>query len=408
MSLFELTNLIKQTLETNLAPSYWVIAEISELRLNQKGHCYLELVEKEGNFIQAKLRANIWSYTYRTISEQFINATSTELKSGLKVLLNVSVNFHEVYGMSVTVNNIDPNYTIGERSRLREETLNKLKEAGLIDKNKNQILPIVPQTVAIISSETAAGFGDFMNQIKENTKGYDFDTTLFHATMQGNESVLSIRRALKEIFESDKDFDVVVIIRGGGAKTDLDSFDSFDLAKAIALFPLPVLSGIGHERDTTVLDFVAHTSLKTPTAVAEFLISGMSRFHDQLLEFAYRIEKVFEERLNLEQQNLQEIAHRIDSRAIQILTNNEHFLKDKSTSLKYTIDRFFENNLTRLTNLQKQVELNDPEFVLKRGYSLTLKDGKVLRNQAVKVGDELETRTVDKNIKSKVTAIDNE
>ncbi|WP_421986152.1 exodeoxyribonuclease VII large subunit [Roseivirga sp.] len=408
MSLFELTNLIKQTLDTSLAPSYWVIAEISELRLNQKGHCYLELVEKEGNYIQAKLRANIWSYTYRTISEQFLSSTGSELKSGIKVLLNVSVSFHEVYGMSVTVNNVDPNYTIGEKSRLREETIQKLKEADLINKNKLHTLPEVPQKIAVISSETAAGFGDFMNQIKENSKGYHFDATLFHSTMQGNEAVISIRKAFKAIHESDVAFDVVVLIRGGGAKTDLDSFDSFELARAIALFPLPVLSGIGHERDVTVVDFVAHTSLKTPTAVAEFLISGMDRFNDQLLEYAYRVEKVFEQKLNSQQQKLQELTHRIEHVSIQLLKSHQHLLKEKSLALKYKANHFFEKQNVKIDALQKQLELIDPELVLKRGYTLTLKEGKPIESLEIKVGDQIETRTSDSNIKSNVTAIEHE
>jgi len=408
MTLFELTNLIKQELENNLEPSYWVIGEISELRLNQKGHCYLELVEKEANSIQAKLRANIWSYTYRTISEQFQNSTGTQLKAGIKVLLNVSVNFHEVYGMSVTVNNVDPNYTIGEKSRLREETIQKLKEAALIDKNKGHSLPLVPQRIAIISSETAAGFGDFMNQLSENAKGFSFYTKLFHTTMQGNEAVISIRKALKSIHESNEQFDAVVLIRGGGAKTDLDCFDTFELARAIALFPLPILAGIGHERDTTVVDFVAHTSLKTPTAVAEFLISGMNQFNDQLFELAYRIEKVFEQKLNSEQHRLQELSHKIQQSAFQVLRSSQHALKEKSLTLNYAVNNYFDRQSSLLSTFEKQLQLIDPTTILKRGYSITLKNGKNINDQQVETGDFLETRTFNKNLKSQVTAIENE
>lgn len=408
MTLFELTNLIKLELENNLEPSYWVIGEISELRLNQKGHCYMELVEKENNSIQAKIRANIWSYTYRTISSQFESATGTPLKAGIKVLFNVSINFHEVYGMSVTVNDLDPNYTIGERSRLREETIKKLNEAGLTDRNKSLSLPDVPQHIAIISSDSAAGYGDFMNQLKENPRGYHFHTELFTALMQGNEAVISIRKALKAIHESNSHFDTVVLIRGGGAQADLDCFDTFELARAIALFPLPVLAGIGHERDQTVADFVAHTSLKTPTAVAEFLISGMERFNDLLHEYIYRIEKVFEQKLNIEQHKLLHLSHQVEQGAFRILKNYEHQLKEKSLTLNYTVKRFFERQSSQLNALEKQIDLIDPETIFKRGYSITLKDGKSIANQKVAIGDLLETRTSKKNLKSKVTAIENE
>lgn len=408
LTLFELNNLIKSKLETHLAPNYWVIAEISELRLNQKGHCYMELVEKENNFIQAKIRANIWSYTYRTLSSQFEQATSTSLKPGIKVLFNLSVNFHEVYGLSLTVNDIDPNYTIGERSRLKEETIQRLQKEDLIDKNKQLELPLVPQKIAIISSESAAGYGDFMNQLNNNNRFYHFHTKLFPAMMQGNEAVVSIRTSLKEIYESEISFDAVVIIRGGGAQADLDCFDTYELARAISLFPLPVLTGIGHERDQTVADSVAHTSLKTPTAVAEFLISGMGRFDDLLHEYLYKIEKVCEAKLIIEQQHLQYLSNQIRQSAQQILTTDNHQLEQKSLTLRYVSKRYLERQQAQITTLDKQLNLIDPATILNRGYSITLKNGKSVVNQQVEIGDLLETRTLNKNIQSEVTAVKNE
>ena len=408
LTLFELNNLIKSKLETHLAPNYWVIAEISELRLNQKGHCYMELVEKENNFIQAKIRANIWSYTYRTLSSQFEQATSTSLKPGIKVLFNLSVNFHEVYGLSLTVNDIDPNYTIGERSRLKEETIQRLQKEDLIDKNKQLELPLVPQKIAIISSESAAGYGDFMNQLNNNNRFYHFQTKLFQAMMQGNEAVVSIRTSLKEIYESEISFDAVVIIRGGGAQADLDCFDTYELARAISLFPLPVLTGIGHERDQTVADSVAHTSLKTPTAVAEFLISGMGRFDDLLHEYLYKIEKVCEAKLIIEQQHLQYLSNQIRQSAQQILTTDNHQLEQKSLTLRYVSKRYLERQQAQITTLDKQLNLIDPATILNRGYSITLKNGKSVVNQQVEIGDLLETRTLNKNIQSEVTVVKNE
>lgn len=408
LTLFELNNLIKSQLETNLAPNYWVIAEISELRLNQKGHCYMELVEKENNFIQAKIRANIWSYTYRTVSSQFEQATGTPLKSGIKVLFNLSINFHEVYGLSLTVNDIDPNYTIGERSRLREETIQRLQQEDLIDKNKRLDLPLVPQKIAIISSDSAAGYGDFMSQLNDNSHNYNFKTTLFTALMQGNEAVISIRTALKEIHESNLTFDAVVIIRGGGAQADLDCFDTYQLARAISLFPLPVLTGIGHERDQTVADSVAHTSLKTPTAVAEFLIAGMSRFDDLLHEYLYRIEKVYETKVSIEQQHLQYLSGQIEQSTKQVLKTCNHELEQKALTLNYGAKRYLERQQSQINTLEKQLKLIDPTTIFKRGYSLTLKNGKSIAKQNIETGDLLETRTLNQKIKSEVTAVSNE
>lgn len=408
LTLFELNNLIKSQLETSLAPNYWVIAEISELRLNQKGHCYMELVEKENDFIQAKIRANIWSYTYRSVSGQFEQATGTSLKSGIKVLFNLSINFHEVYGLSLTINDIDPNYTIGERSRLREETIKRLEQEDLIDKNRRLDLPLVPQKIAIISSDSTAGYGDFMNQLADNSRTYSFKTTLFTALMQGNEAVVSIRTALKEIHESNLTFDAVVIIRGGGAQADLDCFDTYQLARAISLFPLPVLTGIGHERDQTVADSVAHTSLKTPTAVAEFLIGDMSRFDDLLHEYLYRIERVYESKLSIEQQHLQYLSGKIEQSAKQVLKTCKHELEQKTLTLNYGVKRFLEHQHSHLNTLEKQLNLIDPTTIFNRGYSLTLKNGKSIAQQDIQTGDLLETRTLNQKIKSEVTEVSNE
>lgn len=408
LTLFELNNLIKTQLEMHLAPSYWVIAEISELRLNQKGHCYMELVEKEKNFIQAKVRANIWSYTYRTVSSQFEQATGASLKPGIKVLFNLSINFHEVYGLSLTINDIDPNYTIGERSRLREETIQRLQKEELIDKNRQIDLPVVPQKIAVISSDSAAGYGDFMNQLNDNNRAYSFQTKLFPAMMQGNEAVISIRKTLKAIHESKVSYDLVVIIRGGGAQADLDCFDTYELARAISLFPLPILTGIGHERDHTVADAVAHTSLKTPTAVAEFLITGMSRFNDLLHEYLYRIEKVYEGKISIERQNLLHLSNQIEQSAQHILKSNNHELEQKALTLNYCSNRYLERQQSQITTLEKQLNLIDPATIFKRGYSLTIKNGKSVVKQKVEVGDLLETRTLNKNIKSKVTVVNHE
>ena len=408
LSLYELNSLIKAELESNMSPNYWVIAEISELRQNQKGHCYLELVEKEHNFIQAKIRANIWAYTYRTLSQQFMNATGSDLKPGIKVLFNVSINFHEVYGMSLTVNDIDPNFTIGERSRQKEETIRKLREEGYLELNKALSLPLVPQRIAVISSATAAGYGDFMDQLTNNNQGYDFAIETFNAVMQGNETEASIGKALEQIKASANKFDLITIIRGGGAQTDLDSFDAYGLAKLIAAAPLPVLTGIGHERDQTVADLVANTSLKTPTAVAEFIVSGMDRFYTNLFDLNARLERGIREKFNDAKQRLVQTGYRIERGCGSYLKQAENLIMDRQHILKFASKTQLDKNKTRLATLGDKIKLIDPETIFKRGYSITLKNGKPIHHQNIEIGDLLVTKSTNKRIESTVISIDNE
>lgn len=408
LSLYELNSLIKTELENSLAPSYWVIAEISELRENVKGHCYMELVEKERNFIQAKIRANIWAYTYRTIKQQFLQATGTPLKAGIKVLFNVSINFHEIYGMSLTVNDIDSNFTIGEKSRQREETIKKLKDEGYLELNKALPLPLVPQRLAIISSSTAAGYGDFMDQILNNSQGYDFTTETFNAVMQGNETEASIGKALTEIKERQNEFDTIVIIRGGGAQTDLDSFDAYGLAKLIAAAPLPVLTGIGHERDETIADLVANTSLKTPTAVAEFIINGMDRFYNSIYDLNVRLERGVRDKFARAKESLTHQVHSLDRASATFLKQADNLLKDKLHMLKFASKAKVEKQKSGLDNLENKFKLIDPENVFKRGYSITLKNGRSINNQSIAEGDTLVTKNHLSTIESKVTNIENE
>ena len=290
ISLLELNNLIRQTLDSSLAPYYWVVAEISELRVVQKGHCYLELVEKESNYLQAKLRATIWAYDYRNISGWFESTTGETLKPGMKVLAKLRVEFHELYGISANIKEIDPQFTLGERARKKQEVIAKLVADGVFDMNKQLLLPYVPQRIAVISSATAAGYGDFMHHLQQNEKGYDFQVKLYSAVMQGSEAPGTIIAALHDIHSNLELYDVIVIIRGGGAQVDMDCFDDYELASHIAQFPLPVITGIGHERDESIADLVAHTKLKTPTAVSAFLISGVATFEQRIDRLAQRIE----------------------------------------------------------------------------------------------------------------------
>ena len=290
LSLYDLNVLVRRSLEQCLPDTYWIQAELSDVRTNSTGHCYLEFVQKDArsNSLIAKARGTIWSNVFRLLKPYFEEATGQAFVSGIKVLVQVTVSFHELYGYSLTVQDIDPTYTLGDMARRRKEILKQLEEEGVLLLNKELDIPRLPQRVAVISSSTAAGYGDFCHQLKNNPGGFYFYTELFPALMQGDRVEESVLVALDKINSRLESFDVVVIIRGGGATSDLSGFDTYLLAAACAQFPLPVITGIGHERDDTVLDSVAHTRVKTPTAAAEFLIGCMNDAAEELEMLACR------------------------------------------------------------------------------------------------------------------------
>ncbi|MGM0505145.1 MAG: exodeoxyribonuclease VII large subunit, partial [Bacteroidota bacterium] len=268
ISLLELNQSIREKIKFNFPESIWVVAEISELKINRNGHCYLELIEKEAisENIIAKSRATIWAFTFRMLKPYFESVTGHELISGLKILVQVTVEFHELYGFSLNITDIDPNYTLGDLAQKKAETLRKLEEDGIINMNRELEFPIVPQKIAVISSETAAGYQDFMHQLTHNKYGYTYYIKLFPAIMQGLKAEESIIDTLERIFQHDHFFDIVVIIRGGGSQADLNCFNNYLLAANVAQFPIPVLTGIGHDKDESIVDLVACQKLKTPTA----------------------------------------------------------------------------------------------------------------------------------------------
>ena len=273
-SLFELTQFINSVVKVNFEEAIWIRAEISEFREHSNGHCYLEFIEKDSHTdtLKAKIRGNIWVNTYRMIKPYFEENTGQTLKAGLKVLVAVTVEFHDVFGLSLNVKDIDPTFTLGELAKRRQEIIRLLEKDGVIDMNKGLQIPVLPQRIAIISSATAAGYDDFCNHLDNNSEGFVFYKKLFPAIMQGDQAADSIIEALDKISYHIDKFDVVVMIRGGGATTDLACFDSYELASHCAQFLLPVIAGIGHQRDLSIVDLVAHTSVKTPTAAATLLI----------------------------------------------------------------------------------------------------------------------------------------
>ena len=299
LSLFELNALVRKSVKLCLPDEYWVQAELSDVRTNYSGHCYLEFVQKDsrGNALVAKARGMIWSNIYVMLKPYFERETGQTFTSGIKVLVKVTVDFHELYGYSLTVVDIDPAYTLGDMARRRKEIIRRLEEEGVLTLNKELEMPLLPQRVAVISSATAAGYGDFCNQLLNNADGLVFYPHLFAAVMQGDKVEASVIAALNAIYKEVDRWDVVVIIRGGGATSDLSGFDTYDLAANCAQFPLPIITGIGHERDDTVIDMVSHTRVKTPTAAAEFLINRMRETASDLERYITYFHQTIPERI---------------------------------------------------------------------------------------------------------------
>ena len=394
LSLYELNGLIKRSIRSCMPDTYWVQAELSDVRSNYSGHCYLEFVQKDaaGNNLIAKARGTIWSNIYKMLKPYFEQETGQAFASGIKVLVQVSVEFHELYGYSLTVLDIDPTYTVGDMARKRMEILRQLEEEGVIDLNKELEMPMLPQRIAVISSATAAGYGDFCNQLQNNLRGYGFHTELFPAIMQGERVEESVLAALDAINGRVDDFDAVVIIRGGGTTSDLSGFDTYLLAASCAQFPLPIITGIGHERDDTVIDKVAHTRVKTPTAAAEFLIGCMDKVADKLDDLAYRLQSGVRNRLLWEHRRMDSLKQRIPNVVYKRISDAKYELFVAQRNLASASKAFLTSKTHRLELLQQRLDDALPEKQLARGYSITLKDGKVVKDaSALKEGEKLIT-----------------
>lgn len=407
ISLSELTGQIQAVIRQNFSNTIWVRAEISELRENG-GHCYLELIEKESDsdHIIAKVRANIWSGTYRMLKPYFESSTGESFRAGMTVLVSVVVEFNGLYGFSLNIRDIDPVFTIGELAARRMEIIRQLEAEGIADMNKELSFPVLPQRLAIISSETAAGYGDFCDQLNANTRNYAFYPKLFPAIMQGMQAELSIIQALEKIYDHIDLFDVVVIIRGGGATTDLSCFDSYNLALNCAQFPLPIIAGIGHQRDVSILDMVAHTSVKTPTAAAEFLISNLDEAEDMINEFAHQLSNFASKATKNEERRLEMTRLRIKQAA------RTGFLKETNllSTYLFKIKNYAQNRMvhesSRLNLIQTKIETHSPKFLTERGYTITTMNGKRLTStQEIKTGDKITTHLPDGNFNSKILYI---
>lgn len=404
LSLLELNRLLQDTFKKHLEPSYWVIAEIGAMSVNQSGHCYLELIQNEENKIVAKTKATIWSYKYRNLSTWFQGITGQPLAEGLRILVNVKINLHELYGFSLNIQDIDASFTVGEKERKRQEVINQLREDGVYGMNKDLMLPLVPQRIAIISAPNAAGYGDFLQHLVENPYHYKIKTTLFDSLMQGEEAPASIINALVKINNSS-DFDLVVLIRGGGSQLDLECFNDYDLCSHLAQFPLPIITGIGHERDDTIADMVAHSKLKTPTAVAEFIIQGIASFEGEIDDYATSISKVAGYVVQNAEITLQNIENMIRLNARAVLLKEDHKINESLNRLRHLGLGNITLQSSFLDRLESSHKLLNPKSSLKRGFSFSTVSGKPLRGTKVENGNVLTTVTLDKIIKSTITSI---
>ena len=393
MTLLELNGMVRTTLERGMRDEYWVEAELAEAR-ETRGHCYMELVQKDSlsNTPVAKASAKCWKQTWMLMQPYFERATGQPLRAGMKVLLRVYPNFHEAYGFSWIVTDIDPTFTVGDLARRRQEIIAALKAQGIFDMNRQLELPMFAQRIAVISSQTAAGYGDFCNQLNDNPYGFRFHATLFPAVMQGEGVEQSVIAALERIYEEVDNYDCVVIIRGGGATSDMSGFDTLALAENVAQFPLPVITGIGHDRDESVLDMVACIRVKTPTAAAAYLVSHLLKVSDLIDNMNERMVRCATMRIEMQKMRLARLSERLPSVFSLVKVKREAHLDALNSRLITSVRQFFDRQTHRLDMLGQRAAALDPKLLLCRGYSITIHNGKAVRDKdTLKPGDEIET-----------------
>ena len=448
VSLYELTCRIRNAISTQLPGSYWVRAEISEGRQNANGHFYCRFIEKNAAGTDIASAAGIiWAGTYVTLRARFERETGQRFGAGIKVLVRVRINFHERYGLSLLVEDIDPSYTLGDMVRRRKEIIDKLTAEGVVNLNKQLVLPRLLLRIAVITSETAAGFGDFCNHLAHGGHMFNIKIKLFPAIMQGDKVEQSVINALNAVLAESKDWDAVVIIRGGGAVSDLNGFDTYLLVANVAQFPLPVITGIGHDRDETVLDLVANVRCKTPTAVADFLIERLSKELELLENCAATLKVCAQNKLNAQLQRMdsfvaliplvfsrvidkekaryrilserlpnaiqnvcrgersrcERLVMRMEMNTKSMIANMQNRLLHVSERLQFVVPAVLSRQKQRLESCERGIRLAHPERVLKLGFSLTLKDGKAVTDASqLSSGDRIVTRLSNGEVTSRV------
>lgn len=439
ITLSELAGHIKQTLDENLEISYWIRAEIAEFKVNAfSGHCYLELVEKDdlSNTIKARMRGNIWANSFKMLKLFFENSTGMALGAGLKVLIRGTIEYHETFGISFNIRDIDPAYTVGELAIKIQQTIDLLTKDGVIDMNKELEMPLIPKSIALITSQNAAGYQDFTNQLGSNKGNYKFSIKLFEAVMQGDKAPDSIMLALNQIFDYLDYFDAVIILRGGGAVLDLSCFNDYNLCYMAAQFPIPIITAIGHDKDESVLDIIANTKLKTPTAAAEYILAQFSEFEANLAQISENIFDIIHNKINSEKNhltllssNLKPLVNRkIEQNRFHLIQQFQHItastkqvlgantsdikrigqtlkkasnryitqhkanLEENIHTLKYSTEQFLSEAQKILDNTQLKIDYQNPTRILEKGYSITTKNGKLVRStKDLSKGDTIET-----------------
>ncbi len=399
ITLFELNRMVRESIELSMPDEYWVEAELSECR-ESRGHCYMELIQKDELSATpiAKASAKCWANKWLTIRPYFERTTGQQLHAGMKVLLKVYPQFHEAYGFSWIVSDIDPTYTLGDMARKRQEIIQKLKAEGVFDLQKELHLPMFCQRIAVISSQTAAGYGDFCNQLADNPYGFQFQTQLFPAIMQGEGVEQSIICALENIYDSqfsylNSKFDAVVIIRGGGATSDMSGFDTLALAENVANFPIPIITGIGHDRDESILDMVSHTRVKTPTAAAAFLISHLKEVLDVIDNSQDLITRYAQQKLSTLNSQLSTLSESIPRLFSLVKTRQEAKIESLWIKIPMLLERKLTGDTHRLQLIEERLKALDPTLLLARGYSITMHNGRAVRDASqLPPGTEIETR----------------
>ena len=404
--------MVRETIECEMPDEYWVEAELSECR-ELRGHCYMELIQKDERTATpvAKSPAKCWANKWAVIRPYFERTTGQQLHAGMKVLLKVYAQFHEAYGFSWIVTDINPEYTLGDMARKRQEIIRQLKAEGVFDLQKELTLPPFCQHIAVISSQTAAGYGDFCNQLSDNPYGFQFQTQLFPAIMQGEGVEQSIIAALEKIYcltssfsPLTSKFDCVVIIRGGGATSDMSGFDTLALAENVANFPLPIITGIGHERDESILDMISHTRVKTPTAAAAFLIEHLKEVLDVINGSQELITRYAQQKLSMLHSQLTIVSEAIPRLFSIVKTRQEAKIDTLNQRIPMLLERRLLAENHRLQLMEEKLKALDPQLLLKRGYSITLHNGRAVKDAtALKAGDEIETRLANGAIHSVVT-----
>ena len=410
-TLRQLNLLVREAIETELPDEYWVEAELSECRENS-GHCYMELIEKDErtNTPIARASAKCWRQTWQMAKPYFERTTGQQLRAGMKVLLKVYAQFHEAYGFSWIVSDIDPTYTLGDMARKRQEIIRQLKEEGVFDLQRELRIPTFAKRIAVISAQNAAGYGDFCRQLEDNDYGFRFEVTLFPAIMQGEQVESSIIAALNAIYEAtvpdgepSDPYDCVVIIRGGGATADLSGFDTLALAENVAQFPLPVITGIGHDRDESILDMVANTKVKTPTAAAALLIDNLRQVLDRINSAQQHLTTAISTKLSTLNVQLSSLQALIPTLALRTIGDQRHRIEMQESRLPVAIERRLTSQKHLLESLSLKLQGFDPQLLLSRGYSITLHNGRAVRDpKQLKAGDEIETKVEHGTIRSVV------